>query len=209
EIIVEKHNSKFPQSEEELLSLPGIGKYTARAVLCFAFEQQISVVDTNVRKVILTQVLNSENTEYSEIRTVQKTEDLIVRDSDTPSGPSFLTKSDTKIDERLIENIATQLLPSGKAYEWNQALMDYAAAVLKKEKIPIYKQSKFKGSRRYYRGQILKMILEKKKIPIDDLGILIKNDFTIAEKKWLLKLLEDVEKEGFIRIKHKSVELAS
>jgi A/G-specific adenine glycosylase len=40
-------------TEEELMKLPGIGKYTARAVLCFAFNRQVAVVDTNIRKVIM------------------------------------------------------------------------------------------------------------------------------------------------------------
>jgi len=43
----------WPQTIEELEELPGIGPYTARAIACFAFHQQVAVVDTNVRKVIL------------------------------------------------------------------------------------------------------------------------------------------------------------
>ena len=68
--------------------------------------------------------------------------------------------------EKEFEDIAQQLLPHGKAYEWNQALMDYSSAVLKKEKIPIPKQSKFIGSHRYYRSKVLKVLLEKKKVKI-------------------------------------------
>ncbi|PRC51260.1 adenine glycosylase, partial [Mycobacterium sp. ITM-2017-0098] len=37
---------------ETLLSLPGIGTYTARAVACFAYRQRVPVVDTNVRRVV-------------------------------------------------------------------------------------------------------------------------------------------------------------
>ena len=35
-----------------LLELPGIGPYTARAVLAFAFERDVGVVDTNVARVL-------------------------------------------------------------------------------------------------------------------------------------------------------------
>jgi A/G-specific adenine glycosylase len=194
EIITEKYDGGFPQSEKELLSLPGIGQYTARAVLCFAFDQQIAVVDTNVRKVILTQILNSENPKDS------KNQDFTLADRNTIS--------EKKVDDKTIQEIATQLLPAGHAYEWNQALMDYAANVLKKEKIPIPKQSKFQGSRRYYRGQILKVLLQKKKVAVTDIGFLIKKDFTENEKEWLQKLLDELVTEGFIIYKNNTILLA-
>ena len=41
-----------PSDVETLLSLPGIGAYTARAVACFAYRQRVPVVDTNVRRVV-------------------------------------------------------------------------------------------------------------------------------------------------------------
>ena len=41
----------FPETLEDLLSLPGVGAYTARAVLAFAFEADAAVVDTNIARV--------------------------------------------------------------------------------------------------------------------------------------------------------------
>ncbi len=41
-----------PSDVETLLTLPGIGAYTARAVACFAYRQRVPVVDTNVRRVV-------------------------------------------------------------------------------------------------------------------------------------------------------------
>src|SRR5258708_3311988 len=58
QIIVSEFAGKFPQEEKVLQTLPGIGEYTSRAVLCFAFDKQIAVVDTNVRKVIITKFFN-------------------------------------------------------------------------------------------------------------------------------------------------------
>ncbi len=42
----------FPDSLDQLLELPGIGPYTARAVLAFAYERDVGVVDTNVGRVL-------------------------------------------------------------------------------------------------------------------------------------------------------------
>ncbi len=41
-----------PQDLDELLSLPGVGEYTARAVLAFAFDANVAVIDTNVGRVV-------------------------------------------------------------------------------------------------------------------------------------------------------------
>jgi A/G-specific adenine glycosylase len=45
--VVERHGGELPDDLEALLALPGIGPYTARAVLVFAFERDIGLVDTN------------------------------------------------------------------------------------------------------------------------------------------------------------------
>ncbi|WP_345639330.1 A/G-specific adenine glycosylase [Rugosimonospora acidiphila] len=50
--IVEQHGGVVPARLEELLALPGIGTYTARAVAAFAYGQRQPVVDTNVRRLI-------------------------------------------------------------------------------------------------------------------------------------------------------------
>lgn len=50
--IVEDYNGQFPATYEELLSLPGIGKYTAAAIASFAFLQPVPVVDGNVYRVL-------------------------------------------------------------------------------------------------------------------------------------------------------------
>ena len=41
----------FPTTLDGLLALPGVGQYTARAVLAFAFEADAAVVDTNIARV--------------------------------------------------------------------------------------------------------------------------------------------------------------
>jgi len=50
--MVEQHGGEVPRSEDALLSLPGIGEYTAAAVRAFAFGERSVVLDTNVRRVI-------------------------------------------------------------------------------------------------------------------------------------------------------------
>jgi A/G-specific adenine glycosylase len=50
--ITERHGGVVPSDLDELLALPGIGQYTARAVAAFAYGKRNPVVDTNVRRVL-------------------------------------------------------------------------------------------------------------------------------------------------------------
>ncbi len=51
-VIARDRNDVVPADVDVLLSLPGVGSYTARAVACFAYRQAVPVVDTNVRRVV-------------------------------------------------------------------------------------------------------------------------------------------------------------
>jgi A/G-specific adenine glycosylase len=50
--IAGEHGDVVPCEVDELLALPGIGAYTARAVVAFAYGRRAPVVDTNVRRVV-------------------------------------------------------------------------------------------------------------------------------------------------------------
>jgi len=43
---------RIPDDPEDLRTLPGVGRYTAGAVACFAYEKPVPTVDTNVRRVL-------------------------------------------------------------------------------------------------------------------------------------------------------------
>lgn len=132
ETVVRQFGGKFPSSEKELLKLPGLGIYTTRAIMVFAFKQNVAMVDTNVRKIIT----------------------------------HFFFKGLTAL-EKDIRDVADQLVPNGKSWEWHQALMDYASLALpkkrtqnlelsdqKKQKIP------FKETNRFYRGRVIDALRE-------------------------------------------------
>ncbi len=50
--IVDRHGGRLPSHLDALLALPGVGAYTARAVLAFAHRVDVGVVDTNVSRVL-------------------------------------------------------------------------------------------------------------------------------------------------------------
>ena len=81
-----------PRDLDALLALPGVGPYTARAVLVFAFEHDLAVVDVNIARVL-------------------------TRRAGHPLTPKQLQRE------------ADALVPHGRAWEWNQRLMDLGATV--------------------------------------------------------------------------------
>jgi A/G-specific adenine glycosylase len=53
EIVVSTYKGMLPSRPEELLSLPGIGRYTASAIATFAFNQPTVFIETNIRTVFI------------------------------------------------------------------------------------------------------------------------------------------------------------
>lgn len=49
--LVERHSGRIPETLDELLALPGIGRYTASAILVFAYGRDMHVVDVNIQRV--------------------------------------------------------------------------------------------------------------------------------------------------------------
>ncbi len=52
EAVVGEHGGRFPADRHALEALPGIGPYTSRAILVFAFERSEAVLDTNVARIL-------------------------------------------------------------------------------------------------------------------------------------------------------------
>jgi A/G-specific adenine glycosylase len=95
---VARYGGEIPSSEADLLSMKGIGRYTAGAVRSFAFGQDAPILDTNVARVL---------------------------------SRVFLPKADPKrgADKNRLWQFSEALIPPGKGYDFNQALMDFGATV--------------------------------------------------------------------------------
>ena len=55
-------NGDFPKTIKELRAIKGIGPYTSRSILIFAFNQDIATVDTNIRRILIVEGFASEET---------------------------------------------------------------------------------------------------------------------------------------------------
>lgn len=145
------HGGRVPERLEDLVALPGIGPYTARAVQAFAYELDVGVVDTNVGRVLARLFGRSLNAKDAQLA-------------------------------------ATELVPVGQGWRWNQALLDLGSMVCRKSRphcadcplrlhctfaqstemadpalgsFAVSKpQAAFEGSNRQGRGRLMKALLD-------------------------------------------------
>jgi A/G-specific adenine glycosylase len=83
-VIADHFADVVPSDVETLLTLPGIGAYTARAVACFAYQRRVPVVDTNVRRVVARAVHGRAEAATSSARDLDDVAALLPNDADAP-----------------------------------------------------------------------------------------------------------------------------
>ena len=64
---------KFPQTAKDLEKLKGIGPYTSRSILIFAFNQNLAAVDTNIRRVLIATGFAEEKTSDKQLQRIADT----------------------------------------------------------------------------------------------------------------------------------------
>jgi len=84
--------------------------------------------------------------------------------------------------------------------------MDYSRIILKNKKIPVPKQSRFLSSDRYYRGQVVKLLLQIDKISFSGLWDFFDGKNPV-EKERLRIILEKMHKEHLIFYDKKKITL--
>lgn len=168
EIIMEKFHGKFPKSYHDILSLPGIGPYTAGAISAFAYNESLVFIETNIRRVYLHHFFKDQENIHDK--------DLV----------EFITKSVSQDNPR---EWYWALMDYG-------SYLGKTIPNPNKKSRHYTKQSTFKGSNREIRGKILEILLKKKKLSIEKLEEKLEN-FS-DDKERIESIVSGLEKEGFL-----------
>ncbi len=80
---VTQYDGQLPSTDEELRSFKGIGRYTSGAIRSFAFKQDVPILDTNVRRVLLRVFLGKPRTQPPDARMWALSEELL------PQGQTY------------------------------------------------------------------------------------------------------------------------
>ncbi|MFC7115207.1 A/G-specific adenine glycosylase [Natronoarchaeum sp. GCM10025703] len=183
------YDGEFPTDPEALQELQGVGPYTGNAVASFAFNNGDAVVDTNVKRVLY-------------------------------------RAFDVEDDDGAFEAAAQALMPDGESQVWNNAIMELGGVAC--EKTPscdaagcpwrdrchayatgdftapdVPTQPSFEGSRRQFRGRIVRLLGEHEEMDLDTLGHRIRVDYAPDGeygREWLRGLLEDLSDDELVEI---------
>ncbi len=68
--VVTKYDGSLPDDPDVLMTLPGIGRYTAHAILVFAYNRPFAAIDTNIRRVILHEFNLPADLPYAELERI-------------------------------------------------------------------------------------------------------------------------------------------
>ena len=189
--IESEFGGEFPETPDGLSELMGVGPYTANAVASFAFDTGDAVVDTNVKRVL-----------YRAFAEIHNADD-----------PDY-------------ESVANALMPPGESRIWNNAIMELGGVACGKKPrcdeagcpwrewchayqtgdftapdVPT--QPSFEGSRRQFRGRIVRLLGEHDELELDTLGHRIRVDYTPDGehgREWLRGILSDLAAEGLVEL---------
>jgi A/G-specific adenine glycosylase len=120
----------FPEALVELETLPGVGKNTAGAIMAYAFNKPMAFIETNIRTVYIHHFFHDH----------------------------------TAVPDKAILDVVQQTSPEDKSRMWYWSLMDYGTHLkqtvgnLSRASKSYAKQSKFEGSLRQIRGQVLRAL---------------------------------------------------
>jgi A/G-specific adenine glycosylase len=191
--VVEEYGGEYPETPDELAELMGVGPYTANAVASFAFDAGDAVVDTNVERVL-----------YRAFSVAD--------------------------DDGTFETAAAELMPAGESRVWNNAIMELGGVACGKKPrcdeagcpwrpwcdayetgdftapdVPT--QPSFEGSRRQFRGRIVRALGEHDELELDDLGPRIRVDYKSDGnhgREWLRGLLADLADDGLVEVEERN-----
>lgn len=188
--VVETWDGDFRTTPSALSELKGVGPYTANAVASFAFGEEHAVVDTNVKRVL--------HRFYG---------------LDSPDDEGY-------------RELAAELIPADAPGTWNNAIMELGALVCEptpqcdaapcpwREWCEAYRtgdftapdvpsQPSFDGSRRQFRGRIVRAVSERGALGLEQLGSLVRVDYGPEDpddKAWLRDLVADLEEDGLVSL---------
>lgn len=140
--VVREYGGRLPQEYEQLVALPGIGPYTASAIMTFAYNQSQVFIETNIRAAIIHHFF-------------------------PPTTKKGRVAPQRLVSDAQIRPILAAAVPESSPRIFYQALMDYGAFLKQKYPNPsrrsrhYLKQSAFEGSTRQIRGGVLRLCLRE------------------------------------------------
>jgi A/G-specific adenine glycosylase len=180
--VVAEHAGVLPHSVDALLSLKGVGRYTAGAVACFAYEQPVAMVDTNVRRVL------------SRVFEVDPGDVETLADAVVPPQAAYAW------NQSLMDLGATVCRAKRPMCLLCPLVADCGGPRVSPR--PARPSVEFRGSQRYYRGRVVDFLSRLplgEGVGVDDLAARVAPP---AERERLVALIEQLALDGMLVLGH-------
>lgn len=203
ETVVRTYDGVFPHDTKELTALPGIGPATAQGIRSFAFDLPGVYLETNVRTVFLHHL-------FPDVPAVPDRELIPLVEAACPRAPECAIDGSAESSEPFAAPLDADDTPR----TWYYALLDYGAYLKKCVPNPsrrskaYARQSKFDGSRRQKRAEIVRILLDAQSsgCPMDNAAIWkeLNNVEVLAAREPVDQdladsILKDLKREGFCK----------
>ncbi|MBC8159638.1 MAG: A/G-specific adenine glycosylase [Roseiflexaceae bacterium] len=208
--VLAEHGGQFPREVAALRALPGVGPYTSGAVACFAFEQDVAFLDTNIRRVVQRLFVGPEERGLATERAL-----VALAAQAVPPGQGWLWNQAIMELGALVCTAATPacwrcpLQRDCAAYntrrQSDEQLFDAALAESPRpvRKIAEKREAPYANSNRFFRGRLvdaLRALPTGQSLPLDALGPQIKPEYSPADAAWLRQIATRLAADGLIEL---------
>jgi A/G-specific adenine glycosylase len=201
--VVEHLGGQFPADVEELRKLPGVGPYTAGAIACFAFERDVSFVDTNIKR-----VLHRIFAGVDVPRPIMSDREIAaIATAAVPPGEGWTW------NQALMEFGALQCTarkPACVVCPLQAACRAFPAILSALGELPrgvrLKREAPFAGSNRFYRGRVLAALRDHPAdaIALNELGPRVRDGFSHDDLPWLYGVVQGLERDGLAVVAEES-----
>lgn len=195
--VVDEHGGIFPQTLEALIALPGVGDYTARAVLSFAFEQSVPMMDTNHRRFYQRVLFGIDPKKDKEL--LIAAEELLPRNDAYNWNQALMDFGSSICTTRAPRCLDCPIAKQCKAFPDREKLETVFAKKKKKKTV------RFRDTDRYYRGRIIDQLREDGKTSIAAFA----KRFDDIPRDRLDRIITQLIQDGLINKQNRSIVLPS
>ena len=192
--VVEQMSGHFPADPDALKKLPGIGPYTAGAIAAFAHERDVVFADTNMRRVISRVVFGTELAPERQV--LQAAAELLPPGHGWEWNQALIEFGALHCTARRPACVVCPLQGACSAFPAIQMTMSD-----KRRRAVSHPAQPFEQSSRYYRGRVVEALraipeAESAGIELEELGRLIRNDYSRNDRPWLRAIVEGLQRDG-------------
>ena len=198
-LIVAEHHGVVPREVDVLRQLPGIGPYTAGAVACFAYEDPVAFLDTNMRRVLRRFLLGAvvEKSAAVDKHVHRLAEAAVPTDRAWAWNQGLMEFGALHCTARRPRCDSCPVQASCSAFS-DIGLEALTRRPRSADGSPPYR---YEESNRYYRGRVLARLRDHSPeddvgIPLRELGPQVRTDFGEEHLPWLSEVVASLRKDG-------------